>query len=138
MSKYNSSKVEAYGRTWDSKTELQYYEYLLKLQESGEVLKIEIQPSLILQEKFVKNGIKYRAITYTPDFLVEYADGSKAYIDVKGMSTPASELRRKLFAAKYDTPLLWISQSMKWSSNACILYDELHKIRRNNRKAKEE
>jgi len=138
LTKYNSSKVKAYGRTWDSKVELQNYEYLLKQQKSGEVLEITIQPTCVLLPKFERNGKKYRAITYTPDYLVKYSDGSEVYIDVKGMSTPASELRRKLFMYFYEKPLQWISQSKKYSETGWIDFDTLRKIRRDNKKTKEE
>lgn len=111
----------------------------MKLKEAGEVLKIELQPSLMLLEKFERNGKKYRAITYAPDFLVSYSDGKQAYIDVKMMSTQASDLRRKMFAQRYDTPLLWIAKSIKWGTEECpwINYDELVKLRRNAKKTKE-
>jgi len=138
LTKYNSTKIKAYGRTWDSKVELQYYEYLLKLQESGEVKSVTIQPKCELLPKFERNDVKYRAITYTPDYLVKYSDGSEVYIDVKGMGTPASELRRKLFAYFIGKPLQWISQSKKYSETGWIDYDELRKIRRDNKKKKME
>jgi hypothetical protein len=70
---------------------------------------------------------------------VTYADGSKAYIDVKMMATEASTLRRKLFENRYATPLLWIAKSLKYAvnGNPWIPYDNLVKLRRATKKKKE-
>jgi Protein of unknown function (DUF1064). len=134
LTKYNSSKVTAYGRIWDSKTEKDYYEYLLRLQKAGEVLEITIQPRCVILPKFERNGVKYKGIAYTPDFLVKHADGNEVYIDVKGMGTDCSKLRRKLFAYFIGKPLQWISASKKYSDTGWLDYDELQKIRRENRR----
>lgn len=82
--------------------------------------------------------MKYRAITYAPDFLVTYAGGHQVFIDVKMMSTQASDLRRKLFLHRYDTELLWIARdkSRKHSDAEWLDYDLLCKYRREAKKAK--
>jgi hypothetical protein len=119
--------------------ELSFYKYLLELKATGEVLSIILQPKMILIEKFEKYGKKYRNTTYTPDFLVEYSDGRKEYIDIKGFSTDASKLRRKLFDSIYSDTLRWITQSKKWSPDGStwLDYDLLQKLRKNNKKTKE-
>lgn len=92
---------------------------------------IKLQPKLILLEKFERNGIKYRAITYTPDFLVTYKDGTREYIDTKGYGTQQGDLRRKLYHYRYPLPLRWISKSIKYGdADGWIEYDELKKKRK--------
>lgn len=134
MNKLGNKKVEYDGFLFDSKMERDYYVYLRKLQDQGEILSIEMQPSVELQPKFERNGKKYRAITYKPDFLITYADGRTEYVDVKGMSTQQGEMRRKMYAYKYNTPLRWVTASKKYSRTGWIDYDELQRIRRENRK----
>jgi hypothetical protein len=60
------------------------------------------------------------------------------FIDVKGMSTQASDLRRKLFLYKYDIELLWIARDKthKHSDVEWVDYDLLQKYRRDAKKAK--
>ena len=137
MTKYNSKRVEFQGITFDSKMECDFYKYLLELKEAGKVLSITLQPTMMLIGKFEKYGKKFRSITYTPDFYVEYSDGRKEYIDVKGFSTDASELRRKLFDSIYPETLRWITRSKKWSSTGWIDTDSLEKLRKANKKSKE-
>lgn len=132
--KLGNKKVTYLGRTWDSKTELQYYLYLLAEQQDGKIKSIELQPKVILQPSFHKFGRLYRAITYSPDFLVEYADGHREYIDVKGMSTQQGEMRRKMFAYVSDTPLRWVAASQKYSTTGWIDFDDLQQLRRKARK----
>ncbi|EDS77347.1 conserved hypothetical protein [Clostridium botulinum C str. Eklund] len=137
MSKYNSKKIVIDGITFDSKNEGKYYEYLKKLKAQGKILNFELQPKYELQPGFKKNGKTYRAITYTPDFLIYHVDGTEELIDVKGMSTQQGEMRRKLFDYKYpDLKLTWIARSLKYGKDGWIEYGELQKIRRENRKCK--
>ena len=137
MSKYNQSKVVFQGIKFDSKQECSYYQYLLKLKESGEIVDIQLQPKKTLIPNFKKYGITIRGCTYSPDFLVTYKDGHQEYIDVKGMSTDASKLRRKLWDFLFPNDILrWIAASVKYGVDGWIDYDELQRIRRNNKKNK--
>lgn len=137
MSKYNSKKVVIDGITFDSKDEGKYYEYLKELKAKGKIFNFELQPSYELQPKFKKDGKGYRAITYTPDFLIYHLDGTKELIDVKGMSTQQGEMRRKMFDYKYpELKLTWVASSLKYSPTGWIEYGELKKIRAKNRKEK--
>ena len=89
--------------------------------------KFELQPS------FKKYGKTHRAITYTVDFSVIYNDGTLEHIDVKGVETQQSKIRRKLFDYKYpDQKLLWVQRNYKHSDNedGWIEYDELKKKRK--------
>lgn len=135
--KYNNKKVEIDGFKFDSKDEAQYYMKLKKDMEKGEIINIELQPRFELQPKFSKYGKNYKAITYTPDFAVTYKCGKVEYIDIKGMSTQQGDMRRKMFDYKYpELTLKWISKSIKFGINGWIDYDELKKIRRDNKKVK--
>lgn len=134
MSKYNNKKVEFNGIKFDSLHEAQYYKYLL---ESKDVIEIDLQPKFELLPSFTKDNKNHRSITYTPDFKVTYSDGSIVYIDVKGMETQQGNMRRKMFDYKYpELTLKWISKSVKFGVDGWIDYDELKKIRRENKKNK--
>lgn len=84
MMKYHNKKVECNGRLFDSKAEADFYRFLL---EKVKPMEIICQPTVELQPSFKKDGKTVRAITYTPDFFVKFANGKEVYVDVKGMST---------------------------------------------------
>lgn len=132
MSKYNSKKVVLDGITFDSKDEALYYEQLKKDKEKRLIDDFSLQPKYELIPAFEKNGKKYRAVTYTPDFLVQTTGVEKVAIDVKGFSTQQGELRRKLFEWRYpDIHLIWVTRNLKHgNSDGWIEYDQLMKIRR--------
>ena len=100
-SKYHAEKTVMDGITFASHKEAKYYGYLKTLMRLGEVIGIECQPVFPLQEKFIKNGVKYQAITYIADFRAKYSDGHEEIVDVKGFETPVFLLKRKLFEFKY-------------------------------------
>lgn len=96
--KYNARKTVMCGRTFDSKREAEVYLELLSRKQAGEIVRIGLQPSYTLLEGFRDNqGNKQRAITYTADFFVTYADGHSEVIEVKGVRTRDYQLRKKLF-----------------------------------------
>lgn len=96
--KYNARKTTVCGRTFDSKREAEVYLELLAQKQAGEIIRIGLQPSYTLLEGFRDNqGNKQRAITYTADFFVTYADGRHEVIEVKGVRTLDYLLRKKMF-----------------------------------------
>lgn len=96
--KYNAHKTTVCGHTFDSRREAEIYLDLLSRKQAGEVLRIELQPQYTLLEGFRDNqGNKQRAITYTADFFVTYADGRNEVIEVKGVRTRDYVLRKKMF-----------------------------------------
>lgn len=101
MSKYNSKKIEYNGIKFDSKMEKDYYIYLLKLKEKGEVVNIELQPSFLLLDKFKYKDKTIRKITYKADFKVTYKDHVEV-VDIKGMMTDVFKIKRKMFLSKYN------------------------------------
>ncbi|HBJ2602312.1 TPA: DUF1064 domain-containing protein [Clostridium botulinum] len=134
-SKYGSKKIVIDGITFDSKDEGKYYLYLKELKAKDKILNFERQPKYELQPSFKKYGKTHRAITYAPDFLIYHLDGSEELIDVKGTETQQGNMRRKMFDYKYpDLKLTWVSRSLKYSSTGWIEYDELKKIRKENKK----
>lgn len=96
--KYNARKTTVCGHTFDSKREAEIYLDLLSRKQHGEIIRIGLQPSYTLLEGFRDNqGNKQRAITYTADFFVTYADGHSEVIEVKGVRTRDYLLRKKMF-----------------------------------------
>lgn len=96
--KYNARKTVMCGHVFDSKREAEIYLDLLSRKQHGEIIRIGLQPSYTLLEGFRDNqGNKQRAITYTADFFVSYADGHSEVIEVKGVRTRDYLLRKKLF-----------------------------------------
>lgn len=140
MSKYLSHKTVVDGITFDSKDEAKYYEALKIRKYRGEIENFELQPKFILVEGFKKDNKTYRAITYTPDFVIYHKDGSEEYVDVKGMTTQQGELRIKLFNHFYrDLKLSIVARNLKYGDEyGFIDYYELQKIRRKNRRVKDD
>ena len=96
--KYNARKTVMFGHEFDSKREAEVYLELLAQKQAGEIVRIGFQPSYTLLAGFKDNqGNKQRAITYTADFFVTYADGRSEVIEVKGVKTRDYLLRKKLF-----------------------------------------
>ena len=135
--KYHSKKVLCDGIAFDSKAERDYYLYLKALEKAHEVKEFLLQPEIVLQEGFTYEGKRYRAITYTPDFLVTYPDGRQEYVDVKGFSTQQGEIKRKLYLFKGKIPLRWVAPSKKYSKTGWLDYDELRRLRRQAKRARE-
>ena len=137
MSKYNSQKCNSDGYPFDSRDEMLYYEYLKKLKAKGKILNFELQPTYELIPKFTKDDKKYRAITYTPDFMIYHLDGINELIDVKGYSTQQGDLRKKLFNYTYkDIKLTWVARNLKYGHDGWIEYEELKKKRAAAKKTK--
>lgn len=96
--KYNARKTTVCGRTFDSKREAEWYMMLREKLRLGEIKHLECQPTYTLLEGFRDNqGKQQKPITYTPDFMVEYDDGRREVIEVKGVKTRDYVLRKKLF-----------------------------------------
>jgi len=135
--KYNSKKCEFNGHVFDSKDEMLYYQYLLSIQAKRPKIIIELQPKFELIPNYIYRDKKRRGITYTADFKATVEDGTFVIIDIKGMETQQSVMRRKLFEYKYpEIKLMWVSRNLKYGTNGWIGYDELKQIRSKNKKEK--
>ena len=113
--KYGAKKVEIDGHVFDSRLEGRYYEHLLELMHDGVVESFEMKKSYTLLDKFPhpKTGKTVRAIKYTPDFEVIYADGHVEVVDTKGMKTRDFIMRCKMFMFRYQIPLVIIAWDRK-------------------------
>ena len=102
MSKYHNKKVTVDNYVFDSIAESKRYKELCLLEKVNKIKSLELQPKFELQEAFTKNGKRYKAITYTADFM--YLDVEKNCIvveDVKGFETKEFKLKQKMFEYKY-------------------------------------
>ena len=109
----NKSTRTYEGIVFDSVQEMNYYtEVILPGMSKGEILKFERQKRYILQEAFKRDGKKILPIEYKADFYVEYANGKKQVIDIKGCADPLAKTKRKMFWFVYpDIDYVWISYS---------------------------
>ena len=137
-SKYNigqgkGQEITIDGYVFDSRMEASYYvNVLLPKVIKGIVKSFSVHPKYILQDKFVKNGQTYRAITYEADFEEVYADHT-VIVDVKGMETQQGLMRRKMFNYRYrDKELLWIAYSARFGG--WVEYDQLKKMKKEAKK----
>ncbi len=101
-SKYLNKKTVVDNIKFASQKEASYYQDLKLLYRAGEVVKFELQPEFILQDKFKKNGKAIRAIKYVADFLVTYKDGHVEIVEVKGFKKKEVWLlKQKMFEYRY-------------------------------------
>lgn len=109
----DTTKRTYQGIVFDSVTEMKYFrDVVLPGMESGAITYYELQKPYTLQPKFVHEGKIVRAITYVADFYIEYTDGRKEVIDIKGAPDSLAKLKRKLFWYQYpDIVYLWICYS---------------------------
>lgn len=150
---------------FDSKTEADFYSYLLTEQKKGNVIDIKLQPEFILQPKFfILNGelvtedmpyyskynkerLKYnkdnpedkvnivQAIKYISDFEVLYKDGIKKVIDVKGIKTADFKIKEKMLLLKYPSIKF---ECVCWDGKdkKWREYNEYNKIKKERKKKK--
>lgn len=128
------------GITYDSELELQFLKEIIEPGlVSGDILSYERQVTYELQPSFTDfiSGNKILAVKYKSDFDVTMSDGHKIVYDCKGRADNTALLKRKLFKYRYpNVDYRWITKSLKYSETGWIDYDELQKIRRNNKKMK--
>ena len=100
VNKYRNKKIVIDGIKFDSITEGNRYRELKLLERAGKITDLELQPLFVLQDKFKKNNVSYRAITYRADFKYE-ENGEIIVEDVKGFETKEFKIKRKLFEYKF-------------------------------------
>lgn len=83
--KYNASPQRVDGHRFDSKAEAAFAQVLEQEKADGLIIQYLRQVPFHLP-----GGVKYVC-----DFMVFNADGEVRFIDVKGMDTPASKIKRK-------------------------------------------
>lgn len=152
MGRYYHKKTEINGIVFDSKTESEYYEYLLEEQKLGRVKSFTMQDTFLLQDKFIivdgkridgshKDFKKYQkqnpgctiaAIKYKADFCVTYKDGSIKVIDVKGTKTADFKIKEKMFNymyPQYNGLYCVVKYKGQWME-----YNECEKLKKANKK----
>ena len=122
--------------TYDSVMEMRFFiEVIEPMMKAGQILFYDRQVKFELQEKFRHNQQNVLAITYVADYYIEYANGHREVIDIKGMPDDVAKLKRKLFWYKYpDIEYKWITYNK--SHGGWVNYDELQKVRRAEKRAK--
>lgn len=131
--KYGARKTIVDGIKFDSQLEAKYYYHLMTLKQLDQVKEIELQPEFLIQDKKKYKGETIRRIVYKLDFKVVYNDGYTEYIDVKGMTTPVSQLKLKLVKGMYpDVNFKWVGYSVKHVGG----WGDWHEIERRKRNEK--
>lgn len=101
-SKYRSRKTVIGKLKFDSKKEAAYYLKLRAKRQNGEIKWIKLQPEFLILRGFTsENGERTKGIKYIADFEVEYADGHREVIDVKGVKTEAYKIKKKMLLDMY-------------------------------------
>ena len=91
--KYNNHKTIVDGIKFDS---------IREAETAGEISHLELQPIVVLQDKFIYQGRMFRAITYRADFAYFDRTVNRGVIeDVKGMETDVFKIKKKMFLKKY-------------------------------------
>lgn len=100
MSKYNNRRFNADGYSWDSKAEYRRWCELQLLKTAGAISQLIVKPKYVLLKPFTRDGVRYRGITYIPDFRYRM-DGKDIVEDVKGTKTAVYKLKKQLLLAQY-------------------------------------
>ena len=132
--KYGNFKCEVNGISFDSIMEAKYYLYLKQLEKEKTIKKFERQVKFDLIPKGkTKDGRTYRAITYIADFVLQYKDGDKEIVDVKGKKTPEFKIKEKLFyhfhPDKFFHCIQYDAKTKQWMD-----LDELEKLKKAQKK----
>lgn len=107
--KYHNKPTVVDGIKFPSQREAQYYTDLKKLEKSGKIKELKLQPKfplliddkrpVLMRSDGYPNG---RQAYYKADFMyVDTASGKRHVVDVKGVSTPVFKLKRALVEAIY-------------------------------------
>ena len=134
-SRYGAHKCVINDNVFDSVMEGRYYAYLLEQVGEKKLKSFQMQVQYELTPSFKdKKGKTVRPITYIADFVLEYPDGSKEVIDVKGKKTPEFRIKEKLL--KYVFPEL-IFTCIQWDSSAKAWrdLDDIEKDKRARKRA---
>ena len=103
--------AKATGREFDSRGEYEFYiGTIAPKMATGEIVKCEQHPRFELFPEGEYDGIKLRAIRYTADFRLDYADGTVEIVEVKSKFVRRMQrdyhIRRRIFLEQVR-PLGW-------------------------------
>lgn len=96
MTKYKAKPTWVDGIRFASKAESERYQFLKILLNTGEIMKLGLQPKFPL---YSKSGEKIG--NYIADFIYETPEGKTVVEDVKGVATPMYRWKKKHFLADY-------------------------------------
>lgn len=101
-SKYCNIKTVIDDIKFDSRAEAQRYCELKMLLMAKKIKNLVLQPKYELQDGFIHNGTKIKAINYIADFAYyEVSSCKDVVVDVKGVKTKEFNLKYKMFLKKY-------------------------------------
>lgn len=112
------------GIRYRSKLEVSFAKFFEK-----EKIKAEYEPfKLVLLPSFRYNGEAIRAITYTPDFIIDYC-GKKFIIEVKGFPNDSYKIKKKLIL-KYllDTHSIYTFYEVKTLTTLRKILQEIKEV----------
>jgi len=102
--KYNARKTKYDGHTFDSMAERNRYVELRLLEREGLIKDLRVHPRYEVFPAHTIEVRRNRAIHYEPDFTYS-CEGKLVVEDIKGVETQVFKIKRKLFEAKFDTPI---------------------------------
>lgn len=101
MPRYNNTKVESHGFTFDSQAEYYRYLYLLAEEQAGVITDLDVHPAFVYRKGRKISGFTVRKRRYTADFSY-IKDGVRVIEDVKGYISPEYRMRRDNFLIAFE------------------------------------
>lgn len=101
--KYGNKSFVKNGIRYASTLEYNHWLGYQDMLKKGEIAQYEFQKRFVLQDGFIENGKKIRAITYIADHYIVHNDGQKEVIDSKGVETQNFRNKRKMFKLRYTS-----------------------------------
>lgn len=97
MTKYKAKRTTVDGVNFASKREAIHYALLRRREAIGEIRGLELQPRfpIVVDGRQVRYPGSNRPMTYVGDFAY-FEDNQRRVIDVKGVDTTASKIKRAL------------------------------------------
>lgn len=109
--KYNAQKTEMDGFTYDSKKEANRGNYLMRLQEAGQIRDLERQKPFVLLEPFKYDGKSINGVKWFADFY--YFDVNRNRWVAEDVKSPITRkkaeyiIKKKLFMKNYPKILFF-------------------------------
>lgn len=94
--KYGATKTTVDGIVFDSYLESRHYKIIKKMVSDGIISSFDRQEVIELVPSFRRNGRAVRAIKMKPDFTLYFHDGTKVYVESKGVETEDFKIKVKL------------------------------------------
>lgn len=94
--KYGATKTTVDDIVFDSYLESRHYKIIKKMLADGVIASFDRQEVIELLPGFRRNGRAVRAIKMKPDFTLMFHDGTKVYVESKGVETEDFKIKVKL------------------------------------------